>query len=31
MYINQDVDKYNRKTEKYVVAYLDLLIPNLQN
>lgn len=25
MYVNQNLDKYNRKTEKYVVAYLDLL------
>ena len=25
MYVNQNVDKFNRKTEKYVVAYLDLL------
>ncbi len=25
MYVNQSIDKYDRKTEKYIVAYLDLL------
>lgn len=25
MYVNHSIDKYDRKTEKYIVAYLDLL------